>query len=107
MVATLAAAAQARKADGARLARPDVAVAAPHRHVGELHVPPARRGVAQGQRRARRRIDLVAGVGLEELDVLNKTQTFPAPPRGRWVESSPPAPICGTARRRAPVSPPR
>ena len=63
------AAAQRREADVAALARAGMAVADPDRMVGEVDAAAFRRRLAEQQRRARRRVDLVAVVHLEDLDV--------------------------------------
>ena len=63
------AAAQRREADVAALARAGMAVADADRVLGEVDAAALRRGAAEEQRRARRRIDLVAVMHLDDLDV--------------------------------------
>ena len=69
MLADDRAAAQRREADVAALARAGMAVADADRMRGEIDAAPLRRRLAEQQRRARRRVDLVAVVHFEDLDV--------------------------------------
>ena len=74
MVADHVAAAQRREADRAFRPRPGEPVARPHRRVGEVDPPSRRRRLAQHQRGARGRVDLVAVVHLDDLDVVIQPQ---------------------------------
>ena len=63
------AAAQAGETDGAGRPRPGVSVAAADRVIGERDAAPVRCGFAQQQGRARRRIDLLAVMHFDDLDI--------------------------------------
>ena len=70
MLAGIVAAAQGRKADVAALARAGDAVARALALGREIDLAPFGGGLAQRERRARGRIDLVAMMHLENLDVV-------------------------------------
>src|SRR5688572_28959069 len=69
VIADNVAAAERRKADGARLARAGVAIAAAFRMRREVDVAPGGRGPAEEKRRARGGIDLLVVVHFDDLDV--------------------------------------
>ena len=69
MVADDGAAAQRRKTDVAGAARAGMSVARTHRALIKSDAAPGRSGLAEQERRARRRIDLLVVVHLDDLDV--------------------------------------
>ena len=69
VVADFRTAAQRRKADGAGLAGPRVPVARADLDILERDAAPARRRLAERERRARGRVDLVAVMDLGDLDI--------------------------------------